>query len=63
MLFDEMWHLKLEDGVELSQPLHGYLMQLQNFSSGFEDIMRGLIKLSPNPSIGAGAVFVAQKPE
>ncbi len=63
MLFDEMWHIQLEGGVEIGQPLHGYLMQLQNFSSGFEDIMRGLIKLSPNPSIGAGAVFVAQKPE
>lgn len=63
MLFDEMWHIKLESGAELGQPLHSYLMQLQNFSSGFEDIMRGLIKLSPNPSIGAGAVFVAQKPE
>lgn len=62
MLFDELWHLKLEDGVEVSQPLHEYLSSLANFTDGFEDIMRGLIKLSPNPTLGAGAVFVAQKP-
>lgn len=63
MLFDELWHLKLEDGVEVSQPLHGYLSNLANFTDGFEDVMRGLIKLSPNPALGAGAVFVAQKPK
>jgi ubiquinone/menaquinone biosynthesis C-methylase UbiE len=63
MLFDELWHLKLENDTEVSQPLHGYLSSLSNFSDGFEDIMRGLIKLSPNPTQGAGAVFVAQKPK
>lgn len=61
MLFDEMWHVKLEDGAELSQVLHAYLSQLPNFTSGMEDIMRGLMKLSYQPGVGAGAVFVAQK--
>lgn len=61
MLFDELWHLKLENGTEVGQPLHEYLTRLPNFPDGFEDIMRGLIKLSPNPFVGAGAVFVAQK--
>ncbi|MBI5934063.1 MAG: methyltransferase domain-containing protein [Chloroflexi bacterium] len=63
MFFDEAWHFQLEGGAELGQPLHGYLMQLQNYSDGIGDILRGLIKLSPNPSVGAGAVFVAQKPK
>lgn len=63
MLFDELWHLKLENGTDVSQPLHEYLASLPNFTEGFEDIMRGLVKLSLNPSVGAGAVFVAQKPK
>jgi SAM-dependent methyltransferase len=63
MLFDELWHLKLENMTEVSQPLHEYLASLPNFPDGFEDIMRGLVKLSLNPSVGAGAVFVAQKPK
>jgi len=63
MLFDEAWHFKLAGANdELGQDIHGYLRQLQNYSSGLEDILRGLIKLSPNPSLGAGAVFIAQKP-
>lgn len=63
MLFDEAWHIKIPGAAnELGQDIHGYLMQLQNYSSGLEDILRGLIKLSPNPSVGAGAVFIAQKP-
>lgn len=62
MLFDELWHVRLEDKVELSQKLHGYLASLPDFSRGFEDILRGLIKLSLNPTVGAGLVIAARKP-
>ena len=62
MLFDELWHIKLKDKVELSQKLHEYLSSLPDFSSGFDDILRGLMKLSLNPTVGAGLVIAARKP-
>ncbi len=62
MLFDELWHLKLDETSELGQPLHTYLSQLPNYSNGIQNIMRGLLQLSLHPSVGAGMVFIAQKP-
>jgi SAM-dependent methyltransferase len=61
MLFDEAWHVDLGQGRELGLVLHQYLAQLHNYEAGMQDIMRGLMRLTYQPLIGAGAVFVAQK--
>jgi ubiquinone/menaquinone biosynthesis C-methylase UbiE len=60
MLLDELWHVA--DGEkEIGQDLYSYLSGLSNFSAGMQDIVGGLLKLSPNPSVGAGLVFIAEK--
>ncbi|MDD2921822.1 MAG: methyltransferase domain-containing protein [Anaerolineales bacterium] len=60
MLLDELWHVKGEK-TEIGQDMYAYLSGLSNFSEGMQDIVGGLLKLSPNPNVGAGLIFVAEK--
>ncbi len=61
LFLDQFWHLKTPGG-EWGDQLPALFATWPNFSSGLNEILRGVLLMEPNWTIGCGAVFRARKP-
>jgi len=65
IFFDQLWHVPnaASPTGEVGGIIHPAIVALQNFPAAFRNVVEGMLRMERHLTVGAGAIFVARKPE